>query len=245
MPSELVVLVIGRQHDLPLNQLVEALAASYDVVVPAIIGADPADVFSVLKTMKADGHIVLLPFMLQVSQAENDRLEATLAEMRLMCPDATVSLATPVGFDPRIAELAAFRIEAAVGESSQASDVPIITITGTDMSQGISLRDLEALPDRLPDVSKIIPDRYGEAIPVRVLLDKYGISPGKSILFHSGDDFSAEVPWNQARADGYLVFKLDGRPLPARFGGPLRLFIPGGDDRCSNVKCVDRIEICS
>ncbi len=47
-----------------------------------------------------------------------------------------------------------------------------------------------------------------------------------------------------------MIYALDGEPLPAKAGGPLRFFIPdfaachsADVDECANVKFVDHIEL--
>ena len=64
------------------------------------------------------------------------------------------------------------------------------------------------------------------------------------VVFHSADDeFFARIPLERTLANGILVYRMDGHPLPERMGGPLRLFVPETDDRCANVKNVVRIEL--
>ena len=55
--------------------------------------------------------------------------------------------------------------------------------------------------------------------------------------------FPATVDLALVREQGLLIYGLEGQPLPVSYGGPLRLIIPGHDDRCANVKGVARVEI--
>ncbi|MDX1411090.1 MAG: molybdopterin-dependent oxidoreductase, partial [Nitrospirales bacterium] len=45
----------------------------------------------------------------------------------------------------------------------------------------------------------------------------------------------------QVRDYGILIYELDGKPLPAKNGGPFRLITPGLGDLCANVKQVARM----
>lgn len=245
MSSEPAVIIVSRQDDPPLNQTVQVLSSFrvVHVLIEDLTTSLPAVIRDVAE--QSDGPIVLLPFVLQLLPCEQAALENALHTCRTVHPDIVVTLAAPIGYDRRIAELAEERILAAATESSHPPETPILTIVDTDgHSHAFSYKDLDTLPDHLADIGTRVPGREGEALPVRVLLKKLGYSSHEGhLVFRSGNDFSAEVPSDQAKNDGFLVYKLENGPLPARHGGPVRLFIPGGDDRCSNVKCVDRIEM--
>ena len=69
-------------------------------------------------------------------------------------------------------------------------------------------------------------------------------------LHASADDFHASVPLALVRDRAYVVYRIEGRPLKAAEGGPLRLFIRDVDachthqiDQCANMKFLDRIEL--
>ena len=69
-------------------------------------------------------------------------------------------------------------------------------------------------------------------------------------LHASADNFHASVPLESVREQGLLVYSLDGQPLPAKSGGPVRFLIPDVAachthevDECANVKFVDRLEL--
>ena len=131
-------------------------------------------------------------------------------------------------------------------ERENTSDAPILKVDGLlERAETFSYPDLKALPDQIPDVGRILPDRRGEGIWLRVLLGRVTVKPGTThAVFHALDgQFSARVPLTEALEKGFFVYRLDGQPLPESLGGPLRLLIPGADDRCANVKGVSRIEI--
>jgi hypothetical protein len=145
--------------------------------------------------------------------------------------------------DPsRWIDLLAEHLAAALEEPPPA---PILMVEGrVDTPGPLNRRDLASLPGQIPDVGALVPGRRGRAVRVRSLLDHAGVSPSaRAVTFYSGDAFSADLPLAQAAEAGLLVYELDGRPLSADLGGPVRLFVPGADDRCANVKAVDRIAI--
>jgi len=64
------------------------------------------------------------------------------------------------------------------------------------------------------------------------------------VTFHSVDGtYAATLTVQQARDFGFLLYELDGQPLPDEKGGPFRLITPGLGDLCANVKGVGRIEV--
>jgi DMSO/TMAO reductase YedYZ molybdopterin-dependent catalytic subunit len=112
--------------------------------------------------------------------------------------------------------------------------------------------DLAAIPDQVPDVSRLIPGRQGDAVALEALLILAGVKPSATYLtLHaSRDDFHASVPLVAVRDRGLLLYRLGDGPLPESAGGPLRFLIPdpaacrsADVDECANVKYVDRIEL--
>jgi DMSO/TMAO reductase YedYZ molybdopterin-dependent catalytic subunit len=101
-------------------------------------------------------------------------------------------------------------------------------------------------------VSRFHPARTGDGVTLESLLAR--VRPRATadyLTLHAGeDDFHASVPLAAVRAEGILVYRLDGAPLPAAKGGPFRFLIrdPAACrtdelDDCANVKFVDRIEL--
>jgi DMSO/TMAO reductase YedYZ molybdopterin-dependent catalytic subunit len=118
----------------------------------------------------------------------------------------------------------------------------------------LSFADLAAIegPFRVPDVSRIDPKRKGDAVRLAGLLER--ARPKSTVqyltLHSSTDDFHASIPLAAIRERAILIYRLDGRPVPASAGGPVRFFIPDFAachtdevDECANVKFVDRIEL--
>jgi 2-dehydropantoate 2-reductase len=98
---------------------------------------------------------------------------------------------------------------------------------------------------QIEDVSGKMPSMRGRAVTVRGLLDLPAMSiDADHVTFHSGDgQYAATLTLGQAKEFGWLIYEVDGEPLPAGKGGPFRLITPGLGDLCANVKAVNRIEV--
>jgi DMSO/TMAO reductase YedYZ molybdopterin-dependent catalytic subunit len=118
----------------------------------------------------------------------------------------------------------------------------------------LSLADLAMIDARhqVADVSRLDPKRRGEAVTLTGLLVHVGVHPAAAYLtLHSAaDDFHASIPLAAVRDLAVLIYRLDGAPLPAKAGGPVRFLIPdhaachaADIDECANVKFVDHIEL--
>ena len=85
----------------------------------------------------------------------------------------------------------------------------------------------------------------GQGIRLKALLDVPALAINADhVTVHSGDGkYSACLTLAQALEWGFLVYELDGEPLPESKGGPFRLVTPGLGDLCANVKGVERIEV--
>jgi DMSO/TMAO reductase YedYZ molybdopterin-dependent catalytic subunit len=118
----------------------------------------------------------------------------------------------------------------------------------------LSFADLAEIPAefQIADVSQIDPKRRGGAVKLTGLLAR--MKPRKSAryltLHATADDFHASIPLDAVIERAIVIYRLDGQPLPAASGGPVRFFIPdfaachaSEIDECANVKFVDRIEL--
>ncbi len=105
---------------------------------------------------------------------------------------------------------------------------------------------------QIVDVSRIEPSRKGDAVSLAGLLNL--VRPNTTAkylgLHSSTDDFHASIPLEPVRERGFLIYRLDGKPLDLKAGGPARFFIPDHAachtdeiDECANVKFVDHIEL--
>src|SRR5438445_1641454 len=92
-------------------------------------------------------------------------------------------------------------------------------------------------------------------VPLRLLLEESGVQPGAIEVLFEGTDrgteadhpevmpFARSLPLTKAlSSDTLLVYRMNGEPLEARHGFPLRLFVPGWYGVAS-VKWLRRIEV--
>ena len=123
-----------------------------------------------------------------------------------------------------------------------------------DRPLAMSFDDLAALPGQIPDIGSEIPGREGGGVSLDAVLAACGArSDARFITLATGDgSFSASIPLAPIRAQGVLVYRDGGGPLPEAKGGPVRFFIKdiescslgaGEADRCANVKHLGRIEL--
>ena len=117
----------------------------------------------------------------------------------------------------------------------------------------LSFDDLAGIPaeHQVVDVSRIVPGRKGDAVTFAGILQL--VEPRQTArylgLHSAADDFHASIPLAAVAERALVIYRLDGQPLPAKAGGPVRFFIPdfaachtAEIDECANVKFVDRIE---
>jgi DMSO/TMAO reductase YedYZ molybdopterin-dependent catalytic subunit len=131
----------------------------------------------------------------------------------------------------------------------------VLTVSGEcEKQRSLSFDDLSRIPDeyQVPDVSRIVPGRKGDAVRFAGILELVQPKPAAKYLgLHSStDDFHASIPLAAVADKALVIYRLDGQPLPAKAGGPIRFFIPDFAachtheiDECANVKFVDRIEL--
>jgi G3E family GTPase len=117
--------------------------------------------------------------------------------------------------------------------------VTLVDLDGFELQ--ISREALRALPGQVADVSQVVPGRAGEGVAVAEVLALAGVPRNSRFIVVAGDGMTS-APLPLSDADGVLVHSLDGAPLPANQGGPLRLLAPKGS-ACANVKGVVRIRL--
>jgi DMSO/TMAO reductase YedYZ molybdopterin-dependent catalytic subunit len=131
----------------------------------------------------------------------------------------------------------------------------MLTIAG-DVAEPrlLTFADLAAIDSafQVNDVSRLVPGRKGDAVRLAGILKL--VQPRGSArylgLHSSSDNFHASIPLEAVAERALVIYRLDGQPLPAKAGGPVRFFIPDFAachteeiDECANVKFVDRIEL--
>jgi DMSO/TMAO reductase YedYZ molybdopterin-dependent catalytic subunit len=133
----------------------------------------------------------------------------------------------------------------------------LLRITGeVEQPASLTFADLAAIAAerQIADVSHVASKRRGSAVTLEGVLALAHPKPSARWLgLHSeSDNFHASIPLDAVRSQAFLIYKLDGEPLPAKAGGPVRFFIPDHAachteeiDECANVKFVERIELTS
>lgn len=117
-----------------------------------------------------------------------------------------------------------------------------------------SFADLAAIDARhqIADVSRMAPGKKGDAVTLAGILELVQPKPeAKYLNLHAAaDNFHASIPLAAVKDKAILIYRLDGQPLSAKAGGPVRFFIPDHHachtdeiDECANVKFVDTIEL--
>lgn len=131
----------------------------------------------------------------------------------------------------------------------------ILRVTGEVAKEtSFSYGDLQQLDSefQVPDFSTIESGRPGSALRLRGILAAVQENGNACFLgMHSShDDFHASIPLEDVRDRGFVLYGLDGAPLPLSKGGPIRFFIPDHAacntddiDECANVKYIDHIEL--
>jgi len=117
----------------------------------------------------------------------------------------------------------------------------------------LTFDDLAGLPvaDQIHDISRFHPTRRGSGVALEAVLRLAGAAPeARYLTLHADDDFHVSVPLAEVLPEAIVVYHLDGRPVDAEQGGPLRFIIRNPAacrtdelDDCANVKYLNRIEL--
>ena len=97
----------------------------------------------------------------------------------------------------------------------------------TSMESVTTMRTLKCIGDPIGE------EQMGNAmwtgVPLRNVLDKAGVkAEAKVVAFRGADNYHTAVPIERAlREEVLLVYKMNGEPLPADHGFPIRLLNPG------------------
>lgn len=120
--------------------------------------------------------------------------------------------------------------------------------------QTLSHEQLRAIDEQhqIADVSQMAPGKSGRAVTLAGLLSVAAANSAAEWLgLHSShDNFHASIPLGPVRDQAFLIYEVDGAPLPRSAGGPFRFYVPDHAacktaeiDECANVKFVDRLEL--
>ena len=191
-----------------------------------------------VRTSEGIDQILIFPALIALPDAMRKNLLQRIATLQSENPQTRILLTNPLGGDPRLFDMIQDRMAAAL-KSTQ--NTPILTIETPNTARTLDFENFATLPNQIADISTLVPDRQGQGVWIREVLDE---TPNADAIFYAdADRFSATVDLALVREQGLLIYGLEGQPLPASYGGPLRLIIPGHDDRCANVKGVARVEI--
>jgi DMSO/TMAO reductase YedYZ molybdopterin-dependent catalytic subunit len=131
----------------------------------------------------------------------------------------------------------------------------LLKITGEVKSpRELTFADLAAMDPRqqIIDVSRLAAGRKGDAVRLAGLLALARPRAGAKYLnLHAtADNFHASIPLSAVTEKAIVIYRLEGQPLSAKAGGPVRFFIPDHKachtdeiDECANVKFVDTFEL--
>ena len=97
----------------------------------------------------------------------------------------------------------------------------------TGMESVTTMRTLKCIGD--PIGAEQMSNAMWTGVPLRNILDKVGIkAEAKVVVFRCADGYHTAVPIDRAlREEVLLVYKMNGEPLPAKHGFPVRLLNPG------------------
>ena len=191
-----------------------------------------------VRTSEGIDQIVVFPALISFPDTMRENLLQRIKSLQNENPQIRILMTNPLGSDPRLFDMIQDRMAAAL-KSTQ--NTPILTIEAPQVSRTLDFENFATLPNQIGDVSTLVPDRQGQGVWMREVLDD--TADADAIFYADADRFSATVDLALVRERGLLIYGLEGQPLPASYGGPLRLIIPGHDDRCANVKGVARVEI--
>jgi len=114
---------------------------------------------------------------------------------------------------------------------------PLLRLVAGARRFEVGLKEIRRLPGaEHTALESVVPGRQGNAVRLRVLLRSAGLDEAQNLRITSTDGFTRELPAQALYAGGLLHWATQGHALSRAEGGPLRLYIVGGDDQCDNVK---------
>jgi DMSO/TMAO reductase YedYZ molybdopterin-dependent catalytic subunit len=137
------------------------------------------------------------------------------------------------------------------------SNEPVLRIDGeVEGARELTFDDLAAIDasQQIIDVGQFDPKRQGDAVKLTGLLELVGVKDSAKYIGLHGtlDNFHASIPLDPLRDRAFVIYRVNGKPLDVKAGGPFRFYIPDHAacrtdeiDECANVKFVDHIELTS
>ena len=114
----------------------------------------------------------------------------------------------------------------------------------TGLANGtVGWREVGDIADAVEDAGRLSDGSVGTAVPVASVVERFSIDPSAThcSVVSRDSSYSASIPVDELLGGGWLVYALDGKPLPADKGGPLRLSVVQGATLCWNVKDVGEL----
>ncbi len=122
-----------------------------------------------------------------------------------------------------------------------ADDWKLLILDQTGKEYQASFEVMENLMDPTIPVEDYVPRKQAEAVYLSKLLERFSISPTFThVLVQAIDGLNKKVTKEDAD-QAFLVFKHKGERLTKGF--PARLYVPGNESDCLNVKSVVQIEL--
>lgn len=152
-----------------------------------------------------------------------------------------IGLTSALTRGPDPVQAAAERVARALSAVGRPDEGPSLTLAAARQAT-VNRATLRRLPG--PDhcsLESLMPGRSGHGVRMRRLLESVGFDPQRPVAIRSTDGFSREVPGQALFDAGVLQFARDGAPLGPEDGGPFRVYLVDGSDRCANVKGVIEI----
>jgi hypothetical protein len=237
------IIVVGDKSN--VEALVSTIGCMSKDIRMAVLGGRPT-LRDALDRLHSEGvdRVALVPFTLGFNEEFLSQLNEEVDAARSGLDRTEITISSPLCPDRRIAGILDDRADQVFLKLDGMAGVPILRIGGKNQVD-LTYQDLCVSPGQIEDVSKEVPGRRGQAVRIRHLLDTDQVPPKpKEVVFQAGDDeFSARVSFDLVKEKGLFLYRIDGEPLPESQGGPLRLLIPGINDRCSNVKNVVRMQL--
>lgn len=127
-------------------------------------------------------------------------------------------------------------------------EMPLLIVDGLVQNRlSLEFDDLSSYPTevQIPDVSKLVPKREGQALKLTAILAAaQPLIEAKYVTLHSSDgSFSASIALEEIQDRALVVYQKEGKVLPESLGGPIRFLIPEFNDPCANVRGLGRIEL--